>query len=58
MLFRVGCLAYFCANLSNWAAVIILFTMMVNMLILHYGKLFAYQNQLHDLEFIPISQIL
>jgi len=36
VLFRVGCLAYFCANLSNWAAVIILFTMMVNMLILHY----------------------
>ena len=37
VLFRVGCLAYFCANLSYWTTVIILFTMLVNMLILHYG---------------------
>ena len=36
VLFRVSSLAYFCANLSYWTVAIVLFTMVINILILHY----------------------
>lgn len=36
VLFRVTCLSYFFANLSLWTILIIGFTIIINMLILHY----------------------
>ena len=35
-LFRVSCLAYFLANLSTWTTLIIIFTIIINMLILYF----------------------